>query len=175
MKSAIFLILYFLIIIPVQAEFITGGVELSVDSAREEVLANTPDLPVRVEICIGNTDSNFYENKSNLLKGVTSMKDRKLGKFSDGSYAVMFYDNPRKTYYYSQSGDLLYTEIKTDTKYPYKAFKYRSDGSLVNRSLKVSPTETFIFSVSGKLIAHWVGEKCLDENGNVIMTRKIYE
>lgn len=171
MKTVKFLILYFLIIIPVQAEFITGGVEMSVDNAREEVFSSIPESP----ISSGSSDILFGENKSNLLKGITNLKDRKLGKFSDGSYAVMYYENPKNTYYYSANGDLLYTEVKTDARYPYKAFKYNSNGKLVNRSLKASPNETFIFSVSGKLLAHWVGEKCFDENNNVIMTRRIYE
>lgn len=174
MKWVMLTILYFLIIIPVNAEFITGGVEVSVENARNEVFNESPKFINSTDLSVKN-DTDFYENKSNLLKGITSLKDRKLGKFSDGTYAVMYYDNPKNTYYYSKTGELLYTEIKSGNVYPYKAFKYKSDGTLVNCSLKISPNEVFIFSVNGKLIAHWIGENCFDENGNVIMTRKIYQ
>ena len=46
MNTVKFLILYFLIIIPVQAEFITGGIEMSVDNAREEVFSSIPECPI---------------------------------------------------------------------------------------------------------------------------------
>ena len=40
-------------------------------------------------------------------------------------------------------------------------------------TLRVSENETFIFSPLGKLIGHWVSANCYDENGNIIMKRKI--
>ena len=42
-------------------------------------------------------------------------------------------------------------------------------------SLRVSKDETFIFNKSGKLLAHWIGNNCYDENNSVIMTREIFQ
>lgn len=176
MKQFILTVLLFLFIsLPVQTKVITGGVEMTVQEAREELLSDKIVLPDDENILNNFQDKNFQNNQSMLLKGVTALKDRKLARFSDGSYAVMYYDNPKNTYYYSSEGVLIYNEVKTGTEYPYKAYKYSPEGKLINMSLKLSKNETFIFNKSGKLLAHWLGENCYDEEDNVIMTRKIYE
>jgi len=173
MKKIFTLFLILMIQPSVWAGIITGGVEMSVDSAREEVFEDNSAGFDYIDVKNNLTDRNYRENKSKLLKGITSLNDRKLGQFSDGSYGIMYYDNPLKTYYYSPEGVLTHIEVKTGTLYPLKANKYKTDGTLENRSLKASENETFIFAPNGKLIAHWLGNKCYDENNNVIMTRKI--
>lgn len=170
----IFVITLILLLQPVvMGDIITGGVEMSVDTAREEVVSGQKARFDYMNVKNNLTDRNYRENQSKLLKGITELNDRKLGRFSDGSYAVMYYDDPKNTYYYSPDGILTHNEVKTDTNYPFKAYKYKTDGTLENQSLKVSPQETFIFNKNGKLIAHWLGENCFDENNNIIMTRKI--
>lgn len=160
---------------PVFSKIITGGVEVSVEDAREEIF-RTQKEPLNKENIINNfRDPNYSQNQSMLLKGITELKDRKLGKFSDGSYAVMYYNDRKNTYYYSQEGILTHNEIRSGIEYPYKAYKYSTDGKLANISLKFSENETFIFTPAGKLLAHWIGENCYDENKNIIMTRKIYK
>lgn len=148
---------------------------MSVEQAREEVLSTAKEKPDSSNLANNFQDPKYEENQSMLLKGITELSDRKLARFSDGSYAVMYYNDKKNTYYYAPDGTLTHNQIKTGENYPYKAYKYSTDGKLVNLSLKVSETETFIFNNSGKLLAHWVGENCYDEEGNIIMTRKIYE
>jgi hypothetical protein len=156
------------------ATTLTGGIEITSQQAKNEVLSTSiiPDINI--------TKSNLYdknakENYKSLLIGTTELKDRILGKFSDGSYAVIYNDNPTNVFYYSKDGKLTHHEIKSSTTYPYKTYKYTPQGELVNMTYRVSQDETFTFSPSGKLLAHWIGENCYNENNQIIMTRKIYK
>lgn len=173
-KIIVIFLTCFLTCLPVYSKIITGGVEVSVEDARGEVLSGERETLNQQKIINNFKDPKFNENQSMLLKGITELNDRKLAKFSDGSYAVMYYDDRKNTYYYSSDGTLTHNEIRTGTEYPYKAYKYSTNGELVNMSLKVSEKETFIFTPKGKLLAHWLGEYCYDEDKNIIMTRKIY-
>lgn len=152
-------------------EVLTGGVEYTTDIAREELLQKTPLKPDGLSVLTNIADENYKENKTLLLKGQAEIKDRVLAQFSDSSYAVMYYDNPLYVWYYSPEGVLTHIEIKDGTNYPYKSYKYDTEGNLVNMGLRVSKEETFIFDKSGKLIAHWLKDKGYDENGKVIMKR----
>ena len=152
-------------------EVLTGGVEYTTDIAREELLQKTPLKPDGLSVLTNIADENYKENKTLLLKGHAEIKDRVLAQFSDSSYAVMYYDNPLYVWYYSPEGVLTHIEIKDGTNYPYKSYKYDTEGNLVNMGLRVSKEETFIFDKSGKLIAHWLKDKGYDETGKVIMKR----
>ncbi len=155
--------LFIILTLPAEAEVIQGGVRYSINSAREELL-NTPEISVPNSLM-----------QSNLFDIKTEIKDRSLAKFSDGSYAVIYKDNPKFAWYYSQNGILTHVQVKTSETYPYKSYKYTPDNQLVNMSLRVSKEETFIYTPSGKFIAHWLYQNCYDENNNIIMTRQIYE
>ena len=152
-------------------EVLTGGVEYTTDIAREELLQKTPLKPDGLSVLTNIADENYKENKTLLLKGQAEIKDRVLAQFSDSSYAVMYYDNPLYVWYYSPEGVLTHIEVKDGTNYPYKSYKYDTEGNLVNMGLRVSKEETFIFDKSGKLIAHWLKDKGYDETGKVIMKR----
>lgn len=174
MKKFICIVFCLFFPLSVCAQIITGGVELSVQDARQEVLSSNRAFINPQNIKNNFIDPNYKENKSMLLKGITELKDRKLGKFSDGSYAIMYYSDVKNTYYYSPEGILTHNEVKSEINYPFKSYRYTPAGDLVNMSLKVSEDETFIFTPNGKLIAHWIGQNCYDENNNIIMTRKRY-
>ena len=152
-------------------EVLTGGVEYTTDIAREELLQKTPLKPDGLSVLTNIADENYKENKTLLLKGQAEIKDRVLAEFSDNSYAVMYHENPLYVWYYSPEGVLTHIEVKDGTNYPYKSYKYDTDGKLVNMGLRVSKEETFIFDPSGKLIAHWLKDKGYDETGKVIMKR----
>lgn len=165
----------FLTLCPAQAQIITGGVEYNEASARSEMLETNP-LKINSNLINSNiVDKNKIDNFVNLLKGQTDLKDRILATFSDGSYGVIYKDNPMYVWYYQNDGVLMHSEVKTSLDYPYKTYKYTPDGKLVNMSLRVSKTESFVFSKTGELLAHWNGNFCYDKNNNVIMTRKILE
>lgn len=167
----ILLILFILISLPAMAETVlTGGVRYNSESAREELLANKPQPPdIKPEY---THDINYQDNIKYLMQGKVELKDRVLAFFSDSTYAVMYNADKLRVYYYSPRGNLIYTEVKNTDKYPYKTYKYDSIGRLVNMSFRVSDNETFIYTINGSLIAHWIGNYAYDNNGNIIMTRK---
>lgn len=155
------------------ADIITGGVEYTASEAQDIILQDKPK-PMNVELLKNNyLDSDKDENIQNMLKGFTDLKDRTLAYFSDGSYGIVYKDKPLTVLYYGQNGVLTHTEERTSTIYPYKSYKYDTKGNLVNMTFRVSESETFIFSNSGNLIAHWKGENCYNPDGKIIMTRKI--
>lgn len=166
-----FILLFFTLILintAVQAQIITGEVEY-----------NTQRSGI-TKYSIDDLRNYFYDadnivNLNYLYQGVTELKDRKLAKFSDGSYAVQYYDNPLTAWYYSSNGRLTaYTKKDTES-YPCKFTKFKPDGSVINYGIRLSARESRIYSPEGILLAHWVGDKCFDKNNNPIMTRKIME
>lgn len=159
--------------LPASSKMITGEVQYSVNGVREEVLSSKPAPFDREKIRLNIVDSNRVENLISLLKGVTELKDRILAYFSDGSYGVIYKDNPLEVFYYGNDGILTHNEKRDSAEYPYRSYKYTTGGRLVNVGMRVSEDETFIYEPDGKLIAHWLGTRCYDENGNVIMTREI--
>lgn len=118
------------------------------------------------------TDKNNTENLKYFLRGNVELKDRTLAFFSDSTYAVMYNEDKCHVWYYTNSGKLIYTEVKDGLNYPYKSYKFNTAGKLINMGLRVSKGETFIYSPNGKLIAHWLGQYAYDEKGNIIMSRK---
>lgn len=167
------LLLTVLIMLPVSAQTLTGGVKYTVDDAKAELRHNRPSATDYII-----TQNNFIDKDRNanyfaLLKGKTNLNDRILALFSDGSYAVNYKNDLKHVWYYDKDGTLINVEIRTSLEFPYGSYKYSPDGELVNMSLRASKDETFIFSPFGELLGHWVGDNCYDENGNVVMTRKI--
>jgi len=167
----VFIILLMIFGLPVFGASLTGGVEYNVNDARIELQNNIPNSSFLLKA--QDFDPNYEQNKSFLLKGETKLKDRIIGRFSDESYGVNYYNDPKHVWYYDKDGFLINAEVKTSLNYPYRAYKYDIDGQLVNMSMRVSEDETYIFSPVGKLLGHWVGENCYDESGNTIMKRKI--
>lgn len=148
-----------------------GNAEYTVDSAREAVIK---DVIFKINPKIFSDKIYDLENEKNLqniLDGNFSQKDRTLAFFSDSSYGVMFSDNPYYVYYYNPEGFLIYIDQKSSLEYPYNFYKYSAAGELVNMGLRVSKEETYIYSPSKKLIAHWVGNNAYDQNNNIIMKR----
>lgn len=173
MKNFIIMFILITFCLPAPAKIITGGVEISQYEAQNQVLETRPKSFDFNIIKNNFIDSNRVENITILLQGYTELKDRTLGFFSDGSYAISYKDNPTQVFYYNNEGILTHTETRTSLNYPYKSYKYSTNGELVNMGLRVSEKETFIFDKNGNLIAHWVNENCFNQYGKIIMTRKI--
>ena len=173
MLKKLLLTVFMLVILPVHCEtMLTGGVDYTVNSAREELLKN-PVKKLNANLVNANlNDKNYNENKKYILQGKTELKDRTLAFFSDSTYAVMYNNDKYHVWYYSNYGKLIFAEEKDKLSFPYKSFKYTPSGRLVNMGLRVSEEETFIYNSEGKLLAHWLKDKAYDEQGNVIMTRR---
>jgi hypothetical protein len=105
---------------------------------------------------------------------------RQVTFFNSGDYSVV-YDGENIVHYYTQQGDLLKVSIcstpfgpETDySSYPRKCVEYGyPEGRIITVSMDVSPKESFVFSPSGELKNHWVGEQCFDDCGNEILKRQ---
>ena len=166
MRQFILICLFLILCIPINAQIITGEVEYNTEAAEK---LSYEDLRNRF------FDNNNIENLNYLFQGITELKDRKLAKFSDGSYAVHYYDNPFYSFYYSANGKLISYTYKSSQTYPCKFKKFKPDGSVINTGLRVSEQESFIYSPDGALLAHWVQNKCFDKENNLIMTRQVME
>ena len=171
MKRFIVILFIFLISLPCQAKIITGEVEYNEDIAREEVFSE-PITPISFNFIKNHLiDTNLEENINAISLGIQELKDRKVVGFSDGSYGIVYYNDPLYSWFYN-GGRLINFTHKTSEDYPCKITKYKPDGTVANSGYKVSDKESFIFSTSGKLLAHWKGKYCYDEQNNLIMTRK---
>lgn len=173
MKKLIYILAIIFTCIPVHGAMISGGVEYTATDARLELQNNRPSCADFILYGNNYIDTKRDENISVLLKGITKLKDRTLAQFSDNSYGIIYNNDPMHVWYYSNDGTLIYAEEKASLKYPYRTYKYTPDGELVNMTMRVSENETFIFDTLGKLLGHWVDNKCYDESGAVVMERKI--
>ena len=160
---------------PVNAVIVEGGVEYNQERAAEEVFRTPPNTLSFNFVSKHFIDTDYSDNIQALQAGIKELKDRRVGSFSDGSYGVMYYDDPLYSWYYSYSGRLINFTERSSVDYPCKITKYKPDGTVANTGLKVSENESYIFSPQGKLLAHWLGNLCYDEFNNVIMTRKNVE
>ena len=152
----------------VNAQIITGEIEYNTEFQQIEQLT-FDKLRNRFY------DSDNIENLNYLLQGITELKDRKLAKFSDGSYGVQYYNEPLFAWYYSSNGTLISYTRKDTENYPCKFKKFKPDGNIINSGIRISEAESYIYSPEGKLLAHWLGNRCFDEKNNLIMTRRIME
>lgn len=176
MRILLLILFIIYLALPVNAEMLlTGEVDYNTNSAREELTQYSPPKINPNLLLIRLRDENYQENISMLLKGNIYLTDRILAKFSDNSYAVMYKNDELHVWYYSAAGNLTHYEIKSGAEYPYKSYKYDINKKLVNMGLRVSKAETFIYTPSGKLIAHWVKNNGYDGDGNIVMTREFFE
>lgn len=173
MKRFILVLFSLVFILQVNAHVITGEVEYNADIAREETFSKPTEKISFDKIRNHFYDSDNTENLNYLLKGITELKDRKLAKFSDGSYGIQYYDDPMYSWYYASNGRLINFTQKDSADYPCRITKFKPDGSIANTGYRVSKEESYIFTPEGKLLAHWLGNNCYDESDNIIMTRKI--
>ena len=168
----ILLLINLVFIVQTDAQIITGGIKYDTETAEREVF-KTPVKPVKQELLYKRyIDTNNEENLNALKSGITELKDRKVALFSDGSYGIVYFDDPLYSWYYSNNGRLINFMQKDSEEYPSKFVKFKPDGSVANRGIKVTERESFIFNPEGRLIAHWLGSLCYDAQNNIIMTRK---
>ena len=171
MKRFILAVLILFLSIPANAKIITGEVEYNAKLAHDEVFENHL-TPINFNYIKNRLiDLNAEENINAISLGIKKLNDRRIAGFSDGSYGVVYYDDPLYSWYYKNGRLINFTQKSSET-YPCKITKYKPDGTIANAGYKVSETESYIFSPEGILLAHWIGTLCYDKNNNIIMTRK---
>ena len=173
MKKWILIFVFCIFALPANSQIITGGVEYTSELVQQEMLNTAPKTVNQSLVNSNLQDANKRENFSNILRGNVDLKDRTLASFSDGTYGIIYKNDPINVWYYTHSGNLMHVETKTSLIYPYKTYKYTPSGMLVNMSLRISDRESYIFDKQGNLIAHWFRQNCYNPDGKIIMTRKI--
>lgn len=159
MKKFLLILIIIFSILPIDAKIITGEVEFNDNNTRKSIYEHYIDK------------DNSY-NVSNILAGNVNLSDRRLVSFSDGSYGIHYYNDPMYSWYYSNNGRLISFTKKDSLTYPSNYVKYKPDGTVLNKGYRVSEKESYVYSSNGKLLAHWINDKCFDEYGNLVMVRK---
>ena len=156
----------------INAYTIKGGISYTVSTARQIAFEN---VNYKIDISKYNqflNDSNFTENKTLLSKNKYKIKDRKLVEFSDGSYSITYKKNNNMSFFYNKGGSLTSIQFDLFKKDSITRYSYDIKGNLESVILCAKNNEQFIFSLNKKLIAHWKGNNCYNEKGELIMTRE---
>ena len=150
----------------------------TVDSAREEAFREaeaTIDPSPFPKI-----DPNLIENRQIVTKGGGKINGRVITVFSSGGYAVQSADAYKyeinTSFFYAENGSIEAVGIEKGIKYPKKTYKYtmtndyfptvRNSGDLVSVHISVKSDDTYTFSPAGKLLAHWICDKCYNLDGS---------
>ena len=172
-KAVLFLIMFFAICIgPSYSHTLKGEVTYTVERARKEAFTNVEySLPQSI-IDKNIKDPNFKENIKAIKLGATELKDRYITAFSSGDYAIIYKNNLYYEYYYLQNGQLESIGKRNSLVFPVIAYRYNSTNDLISVSLDVGYNNTYIFDANGKLDSHWIGDKCYDSKGKLVLTRQ---
>ena len=183
MKKLFLVISVFLLCtMPVSAITLKGSVEYTVDTARAIAFENASYTIPTSEFNSYLLDIFYYSNIKAIKNGQYNISighSRRLVPFFSKnnkllSYGVQTEDQPNKKYYYDLNGRLIKYEINTfNGTYPYKTTAYDKKGKLLNIHLLISEKESFIFDKNEKLLGHWLNDKCYNEKGKIILTRRL--
>ena len=169
MRMLILMIFFcFVYVIPVYSYTLKGGVSYTVEEARAKAFSNVPLKIDMNEYKKYFKDPNYEENKKAISDEKKRLKGRQLTFFSVGGYSIVYYNNLTTAFYYDDFGNLELIEFH----YQEKDIAYTVSGNLDRISLLVKKSECFIFDLNKKLVAHWIGNNCYNEKGELIMTRK---
>lgn len=172
MKNLLLIFIYIFLINPVFSLTIQGGVSYSVNEARTIAFNN---LEHKIDTSVYESyfvDKNYDKNKANIAKNKFHTRKYNLTVFSDKSYSVSYKAKSNICFYYDLNGKLESIGYTFGKKYPRKGIKYYKNGYLEEIYIIASPQEQFIFDKNKKLIAHWKGNNCYNEKGELVMTRE---
>ena len=156
---------------------VNGGVSYSVDTARqisfENISFNIDINEHKRHLIDTNFDENvaFMQKNKNKYKNRHNYKDRELAFFSNGSYTVTYKNNKTVSYYYGQNGKLKMIEFELKKVYPHKYIRYDINGKLDSVVLYITGKEQFIFDNNKDCKAHWIGQNCYNEKGELVLIR----
>ncbi|MGD9582002.1 MAG: hypothetical protein AB7V50_11575 [Vampirovibrionia bacterium] len=168
---SIIISLFFLLNTTVSAQVLEGGIEenWTVNNARKEAFKDVPfvkDLSWAPVV-----DPYYSENMHAKQQNIKQIKNRIITFFDTGNYAI-HEKGSNNTFYFSDNGQLNAVEYGASKTFPMKSYKYRyPEGTLFTLSLDINNSECFIFKPNGKLIYHWINNKCYTEAGKLHMTR----
>ena len=137
---------------------IKGNISYNVNLARSEAFQN-------VDNKINMSDYTDY------LTDTNKFNKQKITEFSDGSYSIIYKNNLQISYVYFPNGQLEGIVFRINRKYPKKSIAYDNKGNLSSVMYTLKNHEQFVFDKNKKLIGHWIGDNCYNEQGELIMTR----
>ena len=171
-KKLVLFLLIQLFSLPVYALTISGGIEYTVDMAREESFKNISATINMQHFKNFLIDPNYEKHKLLISQKKFRYKNIRILVFSDGVYVIDNLLNQKETFYYNSNGHLVQVEILLKKGYPEKSAIYDNKGLLTSVSYCISSKEQFVFDLNKKLIAHWKGNNCYNEKGELVMTRE---
>lgn len=152
-------------------ETIQGGIKYNEATAKVEAFK---DIERKIN---RNTFKDFLKdkNKKENLAAIEQKKlifeqDRQLCPFylknTLISYAVTYFNDTDTNYYYDVFGNLIKFEITKEKNYPKKTVGYTKLGNLISVAFEADENEHFIYDKNGKLIAHWLDNKTVENIPN---------
>ena len=152
--------LFFIFTSSVFAYTLKGNVSYTVDTIRDKAFKNV------------NTTIDIYNYADHLIDINQYSNYKKITRFSDGGYSINYKNRPQVSYVYYKNGKLEGIILHINKKYPKKSVAYDVQGDLSSIMYTLKNKEQFIFDKNKKLVAHWIGKNCYNEQGELIMTRE---
>lgn len=117
-------------------------------------------------------DKNKKENLEAISKKNFELDNRLLCPFYIKSillaYGITYFDKIDATFYYNPMGNLIKFEISDiNALYPKKTYGYSQYGNLISVSFEVDEKEQYIYNKNGKLIAHWQDDKMQNKDDKI--------
>ena len=172
MKKFSYLLILVLLCNPVFAYPLKAGVVYTVEAVRclaFEGIKKSIDISKYAPYL---KDYDFEDNKKAVAKKKFNFRNKKIQIFSDGSYSVLLKKAPNPYFIYNSKGKLEVIIFCVDTNnYPKKSISYDINGNFRSVAYQINKQEQYVFDTNKKLIAHWIGHNCYNENGILIMTR----
>ena len=142
-------------------EIIQAGIKYNEMTARIEAFKDIQTKIERKTIKNYLKDPNRKENLEAIFKDKYEIGlDRILCPFYFKktliSYAVTYYNEPSRTYYYNIFGRLMKFEVMEGGRYPTRTFAYSNFGNLLTVNFDIDGNEQFMYDEKGNLVAHWV-------------------
>lgn len=141
-KYFLYLIIFFIAFNTVCAQTVlkaTVEKHWTIETAKEEAFKNvkyTKDLSMYDAV-----DPDLFENQQALKEGRINLNNRRITKFSDGDYGILFFDESSidKGFYYDSKGNLKEVE---DNLYPIKITSFAHFVSVLD---KIFPFKAYIY------------------------------
>ena len=178
MYKYFFVVIFVIISLLISGYTLKGKISYTPEEDRIEAFK---DIDLRINMdAYGQylVDKNYYDNmkilnqKSNKLKKYKKYKNRYITSYSDKGYSILYKNNPKISYHYDGYGKLEGITFDMGTGFPCKSVTYDQFGIFDSVALEISIEEQVIFDKNKKFVAHWKGNNCYNEKGELIMTRE---
>ena len=166
----ILFVLYSFLSISAQTKTLTAGVSYSVNELRTIAFENVDKKINMDKYSKYLTYKEFCKNNPSLL--IPKKFKFNLTYYSNGTYSVRSKIDSHNVFYYDTNGNLLKIDIYINNGKLDKRISYDRNGNLDAIALDITNSEQLLFDKEKKLVAHWIGNNCYNEKGELIMTRK---